>query len=104
LAAGKGVTVAGSHDEALAAAHRSLVEGAFGTAGQRIVVEERLTGPEVSVLAVLDGTSYLVLPPVQDHKAAFDGGRGPNTGGMGAYSPVPLAEAMLADIERQIIG
>lgn len=103
LAAGKGVTVAKSNTEALEAARRALVDGAFGASGRRIVVEERLQGFEVSVLVLVDGQDYLILPPLQDHKAVFDGGLGPNTGGMGAYSPVPAIEDRLYEIEEKVV-
>lgn len=88
LAAGKGVLLPESTDETEAAI-RDLLGGAMGEAGRRVVVEERLTGPEVSVLAVCDGTRALSLVPSQDHKRLLDGDQGPNTGGMGAYAPVP---------------
>ncbi|HEY8449886.1 MAG TPA: phosphoribosylamine--glycine ligase [Bacillota bacterium] len=105
LAAGKGVTVARTHDEALAAARAALVEGAFGAAGRSIVIEERLEGVELSVLAVLDGQSYRLLPAAQDHKTLLEGGRGPNTGGMGAYSPVPFAsDEQLSLIEQRVFA
>lgn len=103
LAGGKGVTVARSQDEAIAAARKALVDGSFGVAGSKIVIEEALQGFEVSLLAVLDGKSYHLLPPIQDHKAVFTGGTGPNTGGMGAYSPVPMVADKLADIERLVV-
>lgn len=105
LAAGKGVTVAADHDEAIAAVRAALVAGDFGEAGRRVVVEQRLNGPELSLLALVAGDRYHLLPPAQDHKAVFDGGRGPNTGGMGAYSPLPwLAPETLAQIERSVIA
>lgn len=105
LAQGKGVVVASSHDEAVEAAHSALARGAFGAAGRRVVIEERLVGREVSVLALVSGPRYLLLAPAQDHKAVFDGDRGPNTGGMGAYSPVPWVDAAtLARVEREIIA
>jgi phosphoribosylamine--glycine ligase len=89
LAAGKGVYVADSTDEAMRAIDEIMVDSRFGEAGARIVIEDRLGGDEVSVHAVCTGTDALVLPSSQDHKRAFDDDRGPNTGGMGAYSPVP---------------
>ncbi len=107
LAAGKGVTVASSTEEALAAVH-SCFAGEFGSAGSTVVVEELLSGPECSLLALTDGTTLVPLAASQDHKRAFDGDVGPNTGGMGVYSPVPLVtdeefEQMLA-IEQRVIA
>ena len=93
LAAGKGVTVAGSVDEALAAARSMLSGDAFGDAGRQIVVEDCLTGEEASFIAIVDGSHVLALASSQDHKARDDGDAGPNTGGMGAYSPAPIVDA-----------
>ncbi len=90
LAAGKGVTVANSPEEALAAAQRCMVKGAFGMAGDRLVVEEVVRGEEASLIAVCDGTAVVPLATSQDHKAIGEGDVGPNTGGMGAYSPAPI--------------
>ncbi len=90
LAAGKGVILCSDAREALAALDRIMVQKEFGAAGQRVVVEEFLEGEEASFLAFTDGESILPLPTSQDHKAVFDGDRGPNTGGMGAYSPAPV--------------
>jgi phosphoribosylamine--glycine ligase len=98
LAAGKGVVVAGDAAEAERAIHQMLVEGRFGEAGARVVVEEFLTGEEVSIHAVCAGGRALLLPGSQDHKRAYDGDRGPNTGGMGAVAPVPWITG--ADLER----
>ena len=89
LAAGKGVTVAQTLDEALAAVDDALLDGRFGAAGAEVVVEAFLAGEEVSVFAICDGKTALVLASAQDHKAVYDGDKGPNTGGMGAYSPRP---------------
>jgi phosphoribosylamine--glycine ligase len=94
LAAGKGVTVAVTLAQAEAAVHDCFA-GTFGSAGARVVIEEYLEGEEVSLFAVSDGDHFIVLESVQDHKRAFDGDTGPNTGGMGAYSPAP---AMTADL------
>ena len=91
LAAGKGVVVTTSLDEARDAVRDYLSGEAFGDAGRTLVIEEGLTGPEVSVLAICDGTRAFALAPAQDFKRIFDGDLGPNTGGMGAYSPVPVA-------------
>jgi phosphoribosylamine--glycine ligase len=104
LAAGKGAIVCKNEQEALAAARRILVDQEFGRAGDRIIIEDKLVGPEVSVLAITDGTTIVPLPPCQDHKAIFDGDEGPNTGGMGAYCPAPvLTEAQLADVEKDVL-
>ncbi len=104
LAAGKGVTVARTVEEALAAAEDALSGGRFGEAGVEIVVEEFLDGEEVSVFALCDGASALMLANAQDHKAVYDGDKGPNTGGMGAYSPAPvMTDALTAEIDETII-
>jgi phosphoribosylamine--glycine ligase len=96
LCAGKGVVVAETHAEAVAAA-RSMLEGQrFGAAGSTVVIEERIAGAEVSMHALCDGTRALLLPPAQDHKRIGDGDRGPNTGGMGTYAPAPLVTSELA--------
>jgi phosphoribosylamine---glycine ligase len=98
LAAGKGVVVCDTAEEAAAAA-RSMLEGAFGEAGRSLVIEERLVGEEVSLLALCDGGDCVPLAPAQDYKRIGDDDQGPNTGGMGAYSPVPgvPSPAELAD-------
>ena len=104
LAAGKGVTVARTLDEALNAAEDALIEEKFGAAGAEIVIEEFMQGEEVSVFALCDGKTALPLAAAQDHKAAFDGDKGPNTGGMGAYSPAPaMTDALLAEVMRTIV-
>ncbi len=104
LCAGKGVVVAQTIDEALAAAHEMLVDKRFGDAGKTVVLEDVLPGEEASVLAVTDGTSFIVLPVARDHKRVFDNDQGPNTGGMGVYAPSPHVEpALLARIEREIL-
>ncbi len=95
LAAGKGVIVAQTKAEATAAIDCIMTERAFGTAGDRVVIEEFLAGEEASFLAFTDGTTVLPLPSSQDHKAIFDNDRGPNTGGMGAYSPAPVVTPAL---------
>jgi phosphoribosylamine---glycine ligase len=104
LALGKGVVVADSADEA----HRAIDQamgGAFGAAGSRVVIEERLSGPELSVFALCDGARHAYFPPCRDHKRRYDGDRGPNTGGMGATSPVPGVDAaLLARIDREIVA
>ncbi len=100
LAAGKGVVVAATLEEAEEAV-RACFSGAFGDAGQTVVVEECLTGPECSLLAFTDGKTVRPMATSQDHKRALEGDRGPNTGGMGVYSPVPIVtEAEHAEMER----
>jgi phosphoribosylamine--glycine ligase len=91
LAAGKGVVVTTDRAEAVDAVRSYLSGDAFGDAGRTLVIEEGLTGPELSVLAICDGHDAVALAPAQDFKRLGDGDAGPNTGGMGAYSPVPLA-------------
>jgi phosphoribosylamine--glycine ligase len=104
LAAGKGVIVCNNRDQALQAVERIAFKKEFGDAGNQIVIEERLHGQEASVLAITDGQTLITLPSCQDHKPAFDGDAGPNTGGMGAYSPTPLiTDAMLAQVEEKIL-
>ena len=90
LAAGKGVVVAKTVDEALAAIDDMMVKKVFGAAGETVVVEDALVGEEVSFLCICDDQTVIPLPSAQDHKAAYDGDTGPNTGGMGAYSPAPI--------------
>ncbi len=90
LAAGKGVVVAATADEAVAAARAMIAEKRFGAAGAEVVIEEFLDGEEASLLALVDGEHILPLASAQDHKRAGDGDTGPNTGGMGAYSPAPV--------------
>ncbi len=97
LAAGKGVVVTTDRREAVDAVERYLSGEAFGDAGRTCVIEEGLTGPELSLLAVCDGRSAVALSPAQDFKRVGDGDVGPNTGGMGAYSPVPFASHELVD-------
>lgn len=103
LAAGKGVTIASTREEALQTLE-ALFEGAFGEAGMTVVVEDYLEGEELSVLAICDGSDYLVLAPARDYKRAGEGDRGKNTGGMGSYAPVPWVSAELMEqIERRIL-
>jgi phosphoribosylamine--glycine ligase len=105
LAAGKGVHVVGDRPAAEASLRAMLVERRYGDAGRRVVVEEALSGPEISVFALSDGYSYRLLGVAQDHKRARDGDQGPNTGGMGAYAPVPGIEpALLRDVEARIVA
>ncbi len=101
LAAGKGVVVCADKAQALEAVRRIMRQREFGDAGNRLVIEERLDGQEASILALTDGSTIVPLEASQDHKAAFDDDQGPNTGGMGAYSPTPLITPPLMD---QIIG
>jgi phosphoribosylamine--glycine ligase len=104
LAAGKGVFVCDTRAEALDAVERIAGDPQFHTAGKQLVVEERLAGQEASVLALTDGRTILTLPAAQDHKPAFDGDRGPNTGGMGAYCPTPLVTPeLMRHIEERIL-
>ena len=104
LAAGKGVIVCKDTAEALQAVERIMADEEFGaTAGRRIVVEKRLDGEELSVLALVSGRTILPLPPCQDHKAVFDGDTGPNTGGMGAYCPAPVGTPkLMAELEETV--
>lgn len=90
LAAGKGVVVCKTREQALETLDEMMIREVFGAAGERVVVEDALTGEEASFLAFCDGTSFALMPSSQDHKAALDGDQGPNTGGMGAYSPAPV--------------
>ena len=99
LAAGKGVIVADTVEVACSAVRDILDGGRFGAAGSEVVIEEFLEGEEASYFALLDGTDVVGLASAQDHKRAFDGDAGPNTGGMGAYTPAPV---MTAAIERQV--
>lgn len=104
LAGGKGVVIALDPGEAESAIQASMVDRRFGDAGGQVVFEECLTGPEVSVFALSDGDTVRVLLSAQDHKRAFDGDKGPNTGGMGAFAPSPLFTAALArDVMARII-
>lgn len=104
LCSGKGVVVCGSKSEAVDAIRRIMRAREFGDAGKRVVIEERLDGQEASILAFVDGNTIIPLETAQDHKAAYDDDRGPNTGGMGAYSPAPLITPQLfSQIETQIL-
>jgi phosphoribosylamine--glycine ligase len=103
-ALGKGAIVCDTPDEALQAAHRMLVDGEFGAAGATVVVEQRLQGRELSLFAVCNGEDFVLLPTAQDYKRLLDGDAGPNTGGMGAYSPVEdVREEALASLAEQFI-
>ena len=104
LAAGKGVVVAMTIDEALAAIDSMLIENSMGASGARVVIEEFLTGEEASFMVMSDGKNVLALATSQDHKRLLDNDRGPNTGGMGAYSPAPVVTPTLhAKVLREII-
>ena len=104
LAAGKGVVVAKNVVEATAVIDRMMIEKVFGDAGHNIIIEECMEGEEVSLLVLLDGKTALPLAPAQDHKRAYDNDEGPNTGGMGAYSPTPIAtDVILARVKKEII-
>jgi phosphoribosylamine--glycine ligase len=104
LAKGKGVTVAATRQEAEAAVRAAMVEKVFGEAGSRVVIEEYLEGAEVSLMAFADGRTAAAMEPAQDYKPALDGDRGPNTGGMGCYSPVPVAgDDLVAEAMARVI-
>jgi phosphoribosylamine--glycine ligase len=105
LAAGKGVLVCSTTEEALVAVNRVMVKEEFGAAaGRQVIIEKRLEGEELSIQALVAGRAIVPLPPTQDHKPAFDGDRGPNTGGMGAYCPAPLATPdMLNEIDVSVL-
>jgi phosphoribosylamine--glycine ligase len=103
LAAGKGVVVTESREESVQALEAALVDRAFGAAGDRVLIEEHLEGREVSALALTDGETVIPLVLAQDFKRVADGDAGPNTGGMGAYSPVPFVDADLEDRVRSVI-
>jgi phosphoribosylamine--glycine ligase len=108
LAAGKGVIIAATREEAVAAVTDMLSGNAFGSAGSRVVIEEFLRGEEASFLAFTDGRNIIPLASAQDHKAVFDGDKGPNTGGMGAYSPAPVVtpaihELAMAEVMRRTV-
>ncbi len=105
LAAGKGVIVCSTKDETRDAIKRMLINKEFGASGERIIIEERLEGQEASLLAIVDGHTIIPLEAAQDHKAAFDGDTGPNTGGMGSYCPTPVLTPELLDtaVEKILI-
>lgn len=105
LAGGKGVLLPEDRGSAEKALSEMMVQRAFGDAGGQVVIEERLNGREVSLLALSDGEAVVPLVPAQDYKRALDGDQGPNTGGMGAYAPVPFVPpALVDDIQRTILG
>ncbi len=98
LAAGKGVIIAQTRAEAADAVRSMLVDAVFGAAGAQVLIEEFLEGEEASILALVDGERAVILPSSQDHKRIFDGDQGPNTGGMGAYSPAPVVTPALLPV------
>jgi phosphoribosylamine--glycine ligase len=105
LASGKGVIVCNSSDEAITAINSILVKKMFGNAGNRIIVEERIDGIEASYIALCDGVTAIPMASSQDHKRIFDDDKGPNTGGMGAYSPTPVIDDSLTEkIQNKIIN
>src|SRR6476659_6507779 len=107
LAAGKGAIVCTTRKEAAQAVRAMLERGDFGSAGSTVVIEAYLEGEEISVMAITNGRELELLPVAQDHKRLLEGDRGPNTGGMGAYSPVALVEQnpeLIATIADRIIG
>ena len=97
LALGKGVVVAETMEQAVEAAHDMLLDNKFGDSGARVVIEEFLDGEEFSLFAFVNGDKFYILPTAQDHKRAYDGDQGPNTGGMGAYAPVPHLPQSVVD-------
>ena len=104
LSKGKGVFVCKTNDEALRAIDSIMKDRVFGNAGDQIVIEECLTGEEISLLAFTDGRTIVPMESSQDHKTIYDGDKGPNTGGMGAYSPVPLmTDKLYYRIEKEIL-
>lgn len=104
IAAGKGVVVAHQLEEAISAINSIMEDKIFGDAGQSVVIEEFLSGEELTVMAFVDANSIAVMEPAQDHKPVYDGDKGPNTGGMGAYSPVPhMKESLLNEVYDQIL-
>ncbi|MGC9490751.1 MAG: phosphoribosylamine--glycine ligase [Thermovirgaceae bacterium] len=105
LAAGKGVFVLKTREEALDVSRQMLEENLLQEAGRTLVIEDHLPGKELTVLVITDGITWKILPPSQDHKRVFDGDQGPNTGGMGAFCPVPwITEDFLANIEAKVVS
>lgn len=103
LAAGKGAIVCSNQDEVDAALQSIMADGTFGDAGRQTIVEECMEGPEVSLFALTDGDDYVLMAAAQDHKQIYEQDQGPNTGGMGAYAPAPIANADLVDAARRRI-
>ena len=105
LAAGKGAIICDTPAEAENALREVFDNKTFGSAGDKVVIEEKMTGEEASIFVLTDGKNYRILPPAQDHKAVYDGDKGPNTGGMGAYAPAPIIDKAILDIiETRIIA
>ena len=105
LALGKGVTVAQTEEEAIEALRKILVDKIFGNAGNEVVIEEYLSGIEISIHTISDGKSYKIFPASQDHKRIFNGNVGPNTGGMGTIAPLPFVnQKIMSQIEKEIIA
>ncbi|MCC6275564.1 MAG: phosphoribosylamine--glycine ligase, partial [Leptospiraceae bacterium] len=103
LAAGKGVAVCKSKEEAIAFLHEIFISLKFGKSGNKVVIEEFMEGEEASVFGICDGENFVLFPAAQDHKRAFDNDEGPNTGGMGAYAPAPIVdEKIFSKIREQI--
>ncbi len=103
LAAGKGVTVCFQMQEALQALKEIFLDNKFGASGSKVVIEEFMQGEEASIFAICDGANFIILPALQDHKRAFDGDQGPNTGGMGAYCPAPVAtEKVYEQVRKEV--
>lgn len=104
LAAGKGVLVCDGVDVALAAVRTVMVERKFGPAGDRVLIENRMAGPELSLMVATDGRGYMLFPAAQDYKRLREGDQGPNTGGMGSYAPAPIAtDALVDQVRRRIV-
>lgn len=103
LALGKGVVVAETVEQAVEAAHEMLLDNKFGDSGARVVIEEFLDGEEFSLFAFVNGDKFYIMPTAQDHKRAYDGDKGPNTGGMGAYAPVPQLSQSVVDTAVETI-
>ncbi|MDQ7816004.1 MAG: phosphoribosylamine--glycine ligase [Melioribacteraceae bacterium] len=104
IAAGKGVIIAEDFESAKSAIDDCFINSSFGKAGDKVVIEEYMTGQEASIFAITDGTEFILLPAAQDHKRIYDGDKGKNTGGMGAYAPTPFVdEKIIYDISEKIV-
>lgn len=101
LASGKGVLICSSHDDAKKAVEKCMIQKVFGESGQRILIEEYLSGEEASIIGLVDGEKVVLLSASQDHKRLYNNDKGPNTGGMGAYSPTPFVDDKIMDIVRE---
>ena len=104
LALGKGVVVEETVEQAVEAAHKMLLDNKFGDSGARVVIEEFLDGEEFSLFAFVNGDRFYVMPMAQDHKRAYDGDKGPNTGGMGAYAPLPVIHLHAPAVMLNVLG